>query len=69
MPIPPRSVAAMCWSALRSPRGLGRITAAIQSTPEVDFGCWTAKGVILYRSRLRPTGAIYEPLATFPLAG
>jgi len=54
---------------VRSPRGLGRITAAIQSTREVDFGSWTAKGVILYRSRLRPTGAIYEPLADFPLAG
>ena len=54
---------------VRSPRGLGRIRAAIEAAPEVDFGSWTASEVILFRSHLRPTGAIYEPLATFPLAG
>lgn len=54
---------------VRSPRGVGRIAAAIQRDPDVDFGRWTATEVVLYQSRLRPTGAVYEPLATFPLAG
>src|SRR5207244_2026935 len=54
---------------VRSPRGLGRITAAIEATPDVAFGNWTAGDVILYRSHLRPTGATYEPLAIVPLAG
>ena len=54
---------------VRSPRGLGRIAAAIEAAPDTAFGDWTAADVILYRSRLRPTGAVYEPLATFPLAG
>ena len=54
---------------VRSPRGLGRIRAAIEAAPDVDFGSWTANEVILFRSHLRPTGAEYEALATLPLAG
>jgi len=57
------------FARVRSPRGLGRITAAIEATPDVAFGNWTAGDVILYRSHLRPTGATYEPLAIVPLAG
>jgi len=52
---------------VRSPRGIGKITAAIRTDADADFGRWTATGVVLFRSRLRPSGAVYEPLATFPL--
>ena len=53
---------------VRSPRGIGRIAAAIRAGGDVDFGRWTATDVVLFQSRLRPSGAVYEPLARFALA-
>ena len=53
---------------VRSPRGTGRIAAAIRAGGDVDFGRWTATDVVLFQSRLRPSGAVYEPLARFALA-
>jgi 2'-5' RNA ligase len=52
---------------VRSPRGLDRLARALEAAAETRMGEWTADDVVLYRSRLRPTGAIYEPLAHFGL--
>jgi 2'-5' RNA ligase len=54
---------------VRSPKGLARVLAALARDAERDFGRWTATDVVLYQSRLRPTGAVYTPVATLPLAG
>src|SRR5262249_49779955 len=52
---------------VRSPRGFGPTARAIEAGGELDFGAWTATEVVLYRSHLRPTGSIYEPLELLPL--
>ena len=52
---------------VRSPRGFAPIARAIEAGGELDFGAWTATEVVLYRSHLRPTGSIYEPLERLPL--
>ncbi len=52
---------------VRSPRGLGRIGAVLGADAS-SFGAWTATDVVLYRSHLRPTGSIYEPLARLDLS-
>ncbi len=54
---------------VRSPRGLARLTAAIAAAGAPEFGSWTVEDVVLYRSHLRPSGAVYEPLARVPLGG
>jgi RNA 2',3'-cyclic 3'-phosphodiesterase len=53
---------------VRSPRGLARIGAVLGADASA-FGSWTATDVVLYRSHLRPTGSIYEPLARVELSG
>ena len=52
---------------VRSPRGFGPISRAVEGGGDLDFGAWTATEVVLYRSHLRPTGSIYEPLERLPL--
>jgi 2'-5' RNA ligase len=47
---------------VRSPRGLGPIVRAVEAAGEADFGSWTSTEVVLYRSHLRRSGAVYEPL-------
>ncbi len=37
--------------------------------PDVDLGTARLEQLVLYRSDLRPGGAVYTPLATFPLGG
>jgi 2'-5' RNA ligase len=37
--------------------------------PALDLGTGTVSRLVLYRSRLRPTGSVYTPLAVFPLGG
>jgi 2'-5' RNA ligase len=54
---------------VRSPRGIGRLMRALERLDGVEFGRWTASQVVLYRSHLRRTGSIYEPLVRLPLAG
>jgi RNA 2',3'-cyclic 3'-phosphodiesterase len=54
---------------VRSPRGLQPLGNAIAAGVHADFGRWTAREVVLYRSHLRPSGAVYEPLARFPFGG
>jgi 2'-5' RNA ligase len=52
---------------VRSPRGLGRLVAALEAAGEPDLGAWTVREVVLYRSRLRPGGAVYEALGRVAL--
>jgi 2'-5' RNA ligase len=47
-----------------APRALA---TAIDVLGRARFGAWTATEVVLYRSHLRPTGSVYEPLARVPL--
>jgi len=54
---------------VRSPRSVGALMRALEGGPGTVFGSWTASDVVLYRSHLRPTGAIYEPLARLPFTG
>jgi RNA 2',3'-cyclic 3'-phosphodiesterase len=54
---------------VRSPRGVRPLARAVEVAGCAPFGSWSASHVVLYRSRLHPTGAVYEPLATLPLAG
>jgi 2'-5' RNA ligase len=51
---------------VRSPRGVARLTRALDQTP---FGAWTVTEVVFYRSHLSPKGSRYEALARLPLAG
>ena len=45
------------------------IVAAMDDAP-ADFGSWTVREVVLYRSHLRGAqGSLYEPLARLPLGG
>jgi 2'-5' RNA ligase len=54
---------------VRSPRGVGRVVTAMADAP-ADFGRWTVREVVLYRSHLRGSkGSLYEPLARVALAG
>jgi RNA 2',3'-cyclic 3'-phosphodiesterase len=53
---------------VRSPRGLRRVVAAIGDDAP-SFGAWTAAEMVLYRSHLRPTGSVYEPLRRCAFAG
>ena len=41
---------------------------AIAALPSLDFGQFAASRFYLYRSQLRPTGAVYTKLAEFPLS-
>ena len=52
---------------VRSPRGLGRLVRGIEAAADEPLGAWTATEVVLYQSRLRPTGALYEAVARLPL--
>src|SRR5262245_24351253 len=52
---------------VRSQRGLAPLTAALEAASGEAFGCWTASEIVLYRSHLRSTGSVYEPLARLPL--
>jgi RNA 2',3'-cyclic 3'-phosphodiesterase len=54
---------------VRSPRGFGPLARAIEHGGRAGFGAWKVAHVVLYRSHLRSTGSVYEPLATLPLGG
>jgi 2'-5' RNA ligase len=54
---------------VRSPRGVGPMTRALEQAGGADFGGRMVTEVVLYRSHLSPKGARYEPIARFPLAG
>jgi len=54
---------------VRSPRGIGPLARALEREGHAEFGRWTASQAVLYRSRLRPTGAVYDALAMLLLRG
>ena len=54
---------------VRSPRGGRELAAAVGAAGAPAFGSWTAPEVVLYESRLRPTGALYTPVSRHPLRG
>jgi len=54
---------------VRSPRGLARLGEAIAAGAHAALGAWTAREVVFYRSHLKPSGAVYEPLARLPFVG
>jgi 2'-5' RNA ligase len=54
---------------VRSPRAGSSLARAMSDTGDTSFGAWTASQVVLYRSHLRPTGSIYEPLARLSFDG
>src|SRR5262249_30259336 len=54
---------------VRSPEGIAKVVAAMARFEGRPSGEWTAAEFALYRSTLRPTGAIYTPFATFALEG
>jgi 2'-5' RNA ligase len=47
--------------------GRWRDGGARPSLPEADLGPLRLRTLVLFRSDLRPSGAVYAPLATFPL--
>ena len=53
---------------VRSPRGLAPLAAALEAGAGLELGAWRAAEVVLYRSRLRPTGAVHEALSRHALA-
>jgi 2'-5' RNA ligase len=54
---------------VRTPRGTGGLAAVLRGEEGVAAGTWTAAELVLYRSRLRPSGAVHEAIARLPLAG
>ena len=52
---------------VRSPRGARELAAALEHRATDSFGAWTAAEVVLYESRLRPTGAEYARVADYRL--
>jgi 2'-5' RNA ligase len=52
-----------------APRGLEALGDAIEKAAPFEFGSATAKEFHLYQSVLKPGGAEYTRLATFPFAG
>ena len=49
-------------------RGWSRVEEVIKAHLSDDFGSSTVDKVTVYRSTLRPTGAVYTPLWTIPLS-
>src|SRR5439155_19850457 len=54
---------------VRSPRAGRALAAAVEVAGASAFGSWTASEVVLYESRLKPTGAVYTPVSRHPLRG
>jgi len=52
---------------LKSPKGGSRLTQGLEDYKYFDFGTFEAKEVCLFKSELKPGGAIYTKLKTFPL--
>jgi 2'-5' RNA ligase len=53
----------------KSEAGLAQLQQALARRGTVEFGRVVATGFHLYESRLRPSGAVYTRLATFPPEG
>jgi len=54
---------------VRSPRGGAALAKALGAAGAPVFGAWSVSEVVLYESRLRPTGAVYVPISHHALGG
>jgi 2'-5' RNA ligase len=54
---------------VRSPRGIAALVDTVRAAGTPNFGAWTVSELVLYESRLRPTGAVYVPVSRHPLRG
>lgn len=54
---------------VRSPGGGRGLGEAVKAVGNRDFGSWIASELILYESRLRPTGALHVPVSRHALRG
>jgi len=54
---------------VRSARGGRPLAGAVKRAGTPAFGSWTAAEVVLYESRLRPTGAVHVPVSRHRLRG
>jgi 2'-5' RNA ligase len=52
---------------VRSPKGKSSLTSAIENQWDVEIGSFLASEVYLFKSELKPGGAIYTKLRTFPM--
>lgn len=52
---------------VRSPRGKGGLAQAIEKHRETEVGTFQVREVFLFRSELRPSGAVYTKLKEFPM--
>jgi RNA 2',3'-cyclic 3'-phosphodiesterase len=53
---------------VRSARGWEALARVLKANGDRSFGLSRIDQITLYRSQLRPDGAVYTPLVTFPLA-
>ena len=52
---------------VRTPQRGADVVAAVAACAPSEAGVWTPEAVVLFESRLQPSGAVHEPLATLPL--
>jgi 2'-5' RNA ligase len=52
---------------VRSSKGKGSLTQAIENHRDAEIGTFWANEVHLFKSELKPSGAIYTKLRTFPM--
>jgi 2'-5' RNA ligase len=48
---------------VRSPRDAAALATALEAEAATTLGAWTAGEVVLYQSRLKPTGAVHEKVS------
>jgi 2'-5' RNA ligase len=54
---------------VRSPRDADALAKAVEAETTTALGAWTACEVVLYQSRLKPTGAVHEKVSRHRLPG
>jgi 2'-5' RNA ligase len=54
---------------VRSPKGRGLLAEAVESHKDAEVGTFRVSEVYLFKSELRPSGAVYSKLRTFPMGG
>jgi 2'-5' RNA ligase len=52
---------------IQSPRSRGPFAQAVENLKEAEVGTFRASEVFLFKSELRPSGAVYTKLKTFPM--
>ena len=53
---------------VRVPARGADLAAAVAACATNEAGAWTPDAAVLFESRLKPSGAVHEPLATLPFA-